>query len=188
MRSAIDWRRGFFLLRLTKTEAAARAMPIVGASFDLLERAAVTPRALVVRCSGRGATLVAISATRVRTRNQGRADIAPLHAAPNLRLAQQNPGRRLYAHASTSPRSPGLPERSPPHYATWLRQHGTEPHLIAVALGHTDSRMAERVYGRVPVESLGRMLAERVGDSSAFVANTRSAEASRATHRTARTR
>lgn len=53
-------------------------------------------------------------------------------------------------------------------YATWLRQHGTEPHLIAVALGHhTDSRMAERVYGRMPIESLGRMLAERVGDCSA---------------------
>jgi hypothetical protein len=51
-----------------------------------------------------------------------------------------------------------------------------EPQQIAVALGHTDSPMAERVYGRVPIEELGRMLAERVGDCCAFVANTRSAE------------
>jgi hypothetical protein len=36
--------------------------------------------------------------------------------------------------------------------------------------------MAERVYGRLPIESLGRMLAERVGDCSAFVANTRGSE------------
>jgi integrase len=49
-------------------------------------------------------------------------------------------------------------------YATWRRQHGTAPHLIGVAVGHTDSRMAERVYGRVPVESLGRLLAECLGD------------------------
>jgi hypothetical protein len=31
--------------------------------------------------------------------------------------------------------------------------------------------MAERVYGRMPPESLGRALAERVGDCSAFVAS-----------------
>ena len=48
-------------------------------------------------------------------------------------------------------------------------------HLIwkrPVALGHTDSRMVERVYGRMPIESLRNQLAQRVGDCSAFVANT----------------
>jgi len=41
-------------------------------------------------------------------------------------------------------------------------------------LGHKDSRMAERVYGRIPVESLGASLSARVGDDcSTFVVNTR---------------
>jgi len=48
--------------------------------------------------------------------------------------------------------------------ATWLRQGGVEPHLIAAMLGHTDSRMVERVYGRLPVESLARALRERLGE------------------------
>jgi integrase len=56
--------------------------------------------------------------------------------------------------------------------ATWLRQHQTEPHLIGAVLGHKDSRMAERVYGRIPVESLGAALGQRVGDRcDAFVPN-----------------
>lgn len=39
--------------------------------------------------------------------------------------------------------------------ATWLRQGGVSPHLIASVLRHADSRMVERVYGRMPAESLG---------------------------------
>jgi len=42
--------------------------------------------------------------------------------------------------------------------ATWLRQAGVEPHLIAAVLGHADSRMVERVYGRMPVDKLGEAL------------------------------
>lgn len=38
--------------------------------------------------------------------------------------------------------------------ATWLRQAGVEPHLIAAVLGHADSRMVERVYGRLPTDAL----------------------------------
>ncbi len=65
--------------------------------------------------------------------------------------------------------------------ATWLRQAEVEPHLIGAMLGHTDSRMVERVYGRMPVDSLGRALRARLegantapapsGDCSVFVAN-----------------
>lgn len=55
--------------------------------------------------------------------------------------------------------------------ATWLRQDGVEPHLIACMLGHTDSRMVERVYGRMPVESLRNSLEMRLLDCSAFVAD-----------------
>ncbi len=39
-------------------------------------------------------------------------------------------------------------------YAQWFRQAGVEPALIGVAMGHTNSRMVEEVYGRVPVDKL----------------------------------
>jgi integrase len=48
--------------------------------------------------------------------------------------------------------------------ATWLRQGGVEPHLIAAMLGHTDTRMVERIYGRMPVDSLGKALRLRLGE------------------------
>lgn len=45
--------------------------------------------------------------------------------------------------------------------ATWLRQAGIEPHLIAAVLGHADSRMVERTYGRMPLDSLAKALQQR---------------------------
>ncbi len=42
--------------------------------------------------------------------------------------------------------------------ATWLRQAGVEPHLIALVLVHVDSRMVEKVYGRMPTDSLAEAL------------------------------
>ena len=53
--------------------------------------------------------------------------------------------------------------------ATWLRQLGVEPHLIASMLGHTDSRMVERIYGRMPVGTLGARIRERLGECSRVV-------------------
>lgn len=47
--------------------------------------------------------------------------------------------------------------------ATWLRAAGVSPELIAPAMGHADTRMVERVYGRLPVEDLRRRLAEPMG-------------------------
>jgi integrase len=44
-----------------------------------------------------------------------------------------------------------------------LRGLGVEPHLIGKMLGHTDSRMVERIYGQLPTEALAKLLAERVG-------------------------
>ena len=55
-------------------------------------------------------------------------------------------------------------------FGTWLRQHGVEPHLIGAALGHTDSRMVERVYGRMPADSLTAVLQARLGECSIYVA------------------
>lgn len=45
----------------------------------------------------------------------------------------------------------------------WLRDAGVEPHLIAAVMGHRDSRMVERVYGKLPPEQLKALLLERVG-------------------------
>lgn len=50
--------------------------------------------------------------------------------------------------------------------ATWLRAAGVEPSLIAVVLGHRDSRMVERVYGRIPTDALRAALEGRLGEHS----------------------
>lgn len=47
--------------------------------------------------------------------------------------------------------------------ATILRQQDVEPHLLAVMLGHRDSRMVERVYGRISAEALGNLIELRTG-------------------------
>lgn len=47
-------------------------------------------------------------------------------------------------------------------HATWLRMAGVEPSLIAGVLRHRDSRMVERVYGRVDPRTLGRLIKERM--------------------------
>lgn len=47
--------------------------------------------------------------------------------------------------------------------ATLLRARGVEPSLIGCYLGHSDSRMVERVYGRLAPEQLAHLLDERLG-------------------------
>lgn len=44
-------------------------------------------------------------------------------------------------------------------YSKWLRNAGVDPHLIAPAMGHADSRMVETTYGRLAPEELVRLLA-----------------------------
>lgn len=46
-------------------------------------------------------------------------------------------------------------------FATWLRVSGLTPDLIGAALGHTTSRMAELVYGRIGPDDLNRLISER---------------------------
>ncbi len=48
-----------------------------------------------------------------------------------------------------------------------LRARGVEPHLIGRSLGHRDSTMVERVYGKLPVDSLENLMVERVGTARA---------------------
>jgi len=51
--------------------------------------------------------------------------------------------------------------------ATWLRAAGTPPHLIAPLMGHADSRLVERVYGRLEPVTLAKLIAKATGSTSA---------------------
>lgn len=46
--------------------------------------------------------------------------------------------------------------------ATLMRARGVEPSLLGAFLGHGDSRMAERVYGRLSPEQLAHLLDQRL--------------------------
>jgi integrase len=50
--------------------------------------------------------------------------------------------------------------------ATWLRGAGVAPDLIGAFLGHKDSRMVERVYGRLPADILGELFRAHVGEAA----------------------
>lgn len=49
-------------------------------------------------------------------------------------------------------------------FGTWLRAAGAPLDAIAMAMGHADSRMVERVYGRLTTAELSRLLSERLMD------------------------
>lgn len=44
-----------------------------------------------------------------------------------------------------------------------LRARGVEPHLIARSMGHADSTMVEKVYGKLPIDSFERLMVARLG-------------------------
>ena len=52
-----------------------------------------------------------------------------------------------------------------------LRARGVEPHLIGVSLGHRDSVMAERVYGKLPPDAFEALMMVRVGSKRRSVQN-----------------
>ena len=62
--------------------------------------------------------------------------------------------------AGIAPVSPNDLRRT---FSTWLQQAGATNDLIAKVMGHTSSRMVERVYGRLPAADVARLLRERVG-------------------------
>jgi len=64
--------------------------------------------------------------------------------------------------AKIAPCSPNDLRRS---IASLMRARDVDPQLIAAFLGHTDSRMVERVYGRLAPEQLAHLLSERLGAS-----------------------
>jgi integrase len=62
------------------------------------------------------------------------------------------------AAIGTAPVTPNDLRRT---FATWLRMSGVTPDIIGAALGHTTSRMAELVYGRIAPADLDRLITER---------------------------
>lgn len=46
-------------------------------------------------------------------------------------------------------------------FGTWLRAWGVSPDVIGAAMGHTTSRMVERVYGRLSPADLGSLIEAR---------------------------
>ncbi len=72
-------------------------------------------------------------------------------------------------------RRAGIPRCSPNDLrrtcATWLRVAGVPPDLIAPVMGHADTRMVERVYGRLPIHALASRIAAAMGpeNCSTFV-------------------
>ena len=60
--------------------------------------------------------------------------------------------------------------------ATWLRAAGAPPDLIAPVMGHADSRMVKRVYGRLPTDALAARLASAIGQPDCSVFATESGE------------
>lgn len=71
-------------------------------------------------------------------------------------------------------RRAGIPRCSPNDLrrttGTWLRAAGAAPDLIAPMMGHVDSRMVERVYGRLPTDALAGRLALATGSVEVLVA------------------
>ena len=87
----------------------------------------------------------------------------------------------------------GIPMSTPNDWrrtcASWLIQGGVEPGLIARILGHTDSRMVERVYGRMRTDQLARLVDGQllrsgvtIGVTSLLVSATHNAELSKKVH------
>jgi integrase len=64
------------------------------------------------------------------------------------------------ARAKIPPCSPNDLRRTT---ATWLRAAGVPSDLVAAVLGHADSRMVERVYGKLPLEILRARLEQSLG-------------------------
>jgi integrase len=90
-------------------------------------------------------------------------------------LAGANPSGRLFASwlnptrdLEVACRAAGIPKASANDLrrsiATWLRAAGVDISIIAAFLGHTTSRMVERVYGRLSPEEIRAQMTGRLMD------------------------
>lgn len=82
---------------------------------------------------------------------------------PNLFRPWANIRRDLHAACYRAEIPHGSPNDLRRTFGRWLRKAGVEPQLIAPAMGHADSRMVERVYGRLTSHELGGLIAKQAG-------------------------
>jgi integrase len=54
-------------------------------------------------------------------------------------------------------------------FGRWLRASAVEPQIIGAAMGHADSRMVERVYGKLTPDALQKLLVSRIGSEGAAI-------------------
>jgi len=167
-REDIDLQAGQVWIRGTKTDLSEAFVPIVGAAWDLLEYALKHAR------GGEGGAMFGRWSNIRRDLHQAceRAQLKLIaeHLPKGVRWAEL-PEKEQQEWIARLPFPRVSPNDLRRTLSTWLRQHGVEPQLIAPVLRHRDSRMVERVYGRMPVDTLGATLRRRVGDCSAIVAN-----------------
>lgn len=111
---------------------------------------------------------VHLHGTKRETRNR----VVPIvdFARPWLRRAMKswplepwtNVRRDLHAACEAAKIDPCSPNDLRRSVATLMRARGVEPSLLGAFLGHGDSRMAERVYGRLVPEQLQHLLNQRL--------------------------
>jgi len=94
----------------------------------------------------------------------------------SLFLPWQNVRRDLAQACDRAGIEPCTPNDLRRTCATWLRQAGAAPDLIAPVMGHADTRMVERIYGRLPIDDLERRLAAAIGQSDCSADATDSAK------------
>jgi len=132
-RGDIDLVKGEVKIRGTKNKYRERSVPIVGVAWTLLREVAAWSEA-------------------TDPEHTQRLLFAPWGSVRGDLL-------RLCERISIPPFSPNDVRRTT---AKWLRNAGVEPQLIAPVLGHRDSRMVERVYGRIDTQALGDALRARL--------------------------
>jgi len=74
-----------------------------------------------------------------------------------------NVRRDLHAACERAKIPPCTPNDLRRTCATWLRAEGLPPHLLGPLMGHADSRMVERVYGRLSPAQLAQRMAAELG-------------------------
>jgi integrase len=167
--------QGLVYIRGSKTDLSAAPVPIVGAAWDLLaftEAHASGPAELLFEPWGNVRRDLHLAAERIERARIVAALKARGHTVPGTRLTVRRIADGLATLAPAAreaiERRAAFPRISPNDLrrttGTWLRLKQVEPHFIAGMLRHADSRMVERVYGKLPVEALGMALRERLGD------------------------
>jgi integrase len=162
------------LPELTK-DRAARVAFIVATSARWSESERARRSHVADDCSN-----VEIAGTKTKT---GKRNVPIVHPAARdlLRYAVANGGgkgdrlftswtnvrRDLHAACSRAKITPCSPNDLRRTFAHWLRHEGVPNDLIAPAMGHADTRMVERVYGKLSPSELALALAASMGRARA---------------------